>query len=53
VVSRAGDILLLHDGHAARTASGTPVVLDVLPRCSSAIAERGPASRSRCAPRFD
>jgi len=28
----AGDILLLHDGHAARTASGTPVVLDVLPR---------------------
>lgn len=28
----AGDILLLHDGNAARTASGTPVVLDVLPR---------------------
>jgi peptidoglycan/xylan/chitin deacetylase (PgdA/CDA1 family) len=27
----AGDILLLHDGHAARTPSGTPVVLDVLP----------------------
>ena len=27
----AGDILLVHDGHAARTASGTPVVLEVLP----------------------
>ncbi|MDH4285322.1 MAG: polysaccharide deacetylase family protein, partial [Gallionellaceae bacterium] len=26
----AGDILLLHDGHAARTANGTPVVLEVL-----------------------
>ena len=28
---RAGDILLLHDGHAARTATGRPVVLEVLP----------------------
>jgi peptidoglycan-N-acetylglucosamine deacetylase len=28
---RGGDILLLHDGHAARTASGSPVVLAVLP----------------------
>ncbi len=28
---RAGDILLLHDGHAARTANGKPVVLEVLP----------------------
>lgn len=27
-----GDILLLHDGHAARTAAGQPVVLAVLPR---------------------
>lgn len=27
-----GDLLLLHDGNAARTAGGTPVVLDVLPR---------------------
>lgn len=27
----AGDILLLHDGHAARTAAGRPVLLDVLP----------------------
>jgi peptidoglycan/xylan/chitin deacetylase (PgdA/CDA1 family) len=28
----AGDILLLHDGHAARSATGRPLVLDVLPR---------------------
>jgi peptidoglycan/xylan/chitin deacetylase (PgdA/CDA1 family) len=28
----AGDILLLHDGHAARTRSGRPVLLEVLPR---------------------
>jgi len=28
---RAGDILLLHDGHAARTAGGEAVVLAVLP----------------------
>ena len=28
---KAGDILLLHDGHAARTAAGRPVVLEVLP----------------------
>ena len=28
----AGDILLLHDGHCARTAAGRPVLLDVLPR---------------------
>jgi peptidoglycan/xylan/chitin deacetylase (PgdA/CDA1 family) len=28
----AGDIVLLHDGHARRDAGGTPVVLDVLPR---------------------
>lgn len=28
----AGDILLLHDGHPARTAGGEPVVLAVLPR---------------------
>lgn len=27
----AGDILLLHDGHARRTAAGTPVLLAVLP----------------------
>ena len=28
----AGDILLLHDGHAARTADSQPVILAVLPR---------------------
>ena len=28
----AGDILLLHDGHAARSARGIPVSLEVLPR---------------------
>jgi peptidoglycan/xylan/chitin deacetylase (PgdA/CDA1 family) len=26
-----GDILLMHDGHAAQGTSGRPVVLDVLP----------------------
>lgn len=33
-----GDILLLHDGHAARTASGTAVILDVLPELLGALA---------------
>ena len=28
----AGDILLLHDGHAARGPLGTPVIVEVLPR---------------------
>ena len=28
----AGDILLLHDGHCARTAAGRPVLLEVLPQ---------------------
>lgn len=28
---RAGDILLLHDGHARRTTAGAPVLLEVLP----------------------
>jgi peptidoglycan/xylan/chitin deacetylase (PgdA/CDA1 family) len=37
----AGDILLLHDGHAARTRSGTAVVLEVLPGLLSAIEQRG------------
>lgn len=36
----AGDILLLHDGHAACTADGTPVVLVVLPRLLEALARR-------------
>jgi peptidoglycan-N-acetylglucosamine deacetylase len=38
---RAGDILLLHDGHAARTVAGTPVVLAVLPALLAAIEQRG------------
>jgi peptidoglycan/xylan/chitin deacetylase (PgdA/CDA1 family) len=38
---QAGDILLLHDGHAARTRSGVPVILQVLPRLLEAVAARG------------
>jgi peptidoglycan/xylan/chitin deacetylase (PgdA/CDA1 family) len=34
---RGGDILLLHDGHAASTPSGNPVILEVLPRLLQAI----------------
>jgi peptidoglycan/xylan/chitin deacetylase (PgdA/CDA1 family) len=34
----ADDILLLHDGHAARSPAGAPVILDVLPRLLSALA---------------
>lgn len=37
----AGDILLLHDGHAARTATGQPVVLAVLPAVLEAAAAAG------------
>jgi peptidoglycan/xylan/chitin deacetylase (PgdA/CDA1 family) len=33
----AGDILLLHDGHAARTPGGTPLIVEVLPRVLEAI----------------
>jgi peptidoglycan-N-acetylglucosamine deacetylase len=36
-----GDILLLHDAHAARTATGAPVILEVLPPLLEAIAVRG------------
>jgi peptidoglycan/xylan/chitin deacetylase (PgdA/CDA1 family) len=38
------DILLLHDGHAARTAAGVPVVLEVLPRLLDACAAAGLAT---------
>jgi peptidoglycan/xylan/chitin deacetylase (PgdA/CDA1 family) len=38
---QAGDILLLHDHHAAITASGKPVVLQVLPALLDAIASQG------------
>lgn len=37
----AGDILLLHDGNAARSRGGGPVILEVLPRLLDALAERG------------
>lgn len=37
----AGDILLLHDHHAARTPQGRPVLLDVLPPLLAAIREKG------------
>jgi peptidoglycan/xylan/chitin deacetylase (PgdA/CDA1 family) len=36
-----GDILLLHDGHAARTHRGQAVILDVLPRLLDALNARG------------
>ena len=35
-----GDILLLHDGNAARTRGGTPVILEVLPRLLDALAAK-------------
>jgi len=34
----SGDILLLHDGHAARSRTGTPIVLEVLPRLLDVLA---------------
>jgi peptidoglycan/xylan/chitin deacetylase (PgdA/CDA1 family) len=37
---RDGDILLLHDGNAARSRRGTPVILEVLPRLLDALALR-------------
>ncbi len=37
----AGDVLLLHDGHAARTPDGQPVVLAVLPRLLALLQARG------------
>jgi peptidoglycan-N-acetylglucosamine deacetylase len=35
---QGGDILLLHDGNAARSRSGAPVILEVLPRLLDALA---------------
>lgn len=35
-----GDILLLHDGHAARSSSGQAVILEVLPRLLDALAAK-------------
>ncbi|AVO49307.1 polysaccharide deacetylase family protein [Melaminivora suipulveris] len=39
-----GDILLLHDGHAARMADGAPVVLAVLPPLAARLAQQGLAT---------
>lgn len=36
----AGDILLLHDGNAARTADGEPMILAVLPRLLDELSKR-------------
>jgi peptidoglycan/xylan/chitin deacetylase (PgdA/CDA1 family) len=38
---QAGDILLLHDGNAARTPSGAPVILAVLPHLLERISQAG------------
>jgi peptidoglycan-N-acetylglucosamine deacetylase len=38
---RAGAILLLHDGNAARTSTGIPVILEVLPAVLAAAAAEG------------
>jgi len=45
-----GDILLLHDGHAARTARGVPVILEVLPRLLDTLLAAGltPVTLSAC-----
>jgi peptidoglycan-N-acetylglucosamine deacetylase len=37
----AGDVLLLHDGHARRTAQGQPVLLQVLPALLQAVQAAG------------
>jgi peptidoglycan/xylan/chitin deacetylase (PgdA/CDA1 family) len=37
----SGDILLLHDGHAARTAAGSPVILSVLPQLLTRLSTAG------------
>ena len=37
----AGDVILLHDGSAARDRNGRPVVLEALPRVLDVLAQRG------------
>ena len=37
----AGDILLMHDGHAAATPDGRPVILATLPQLLRSLADRG------------
>ena len=48
----AGDILLLHDGHAAATPDGSPVILAVLPQVLAACKRRGlkPVSLAQAIP---
>jgi peptidoglycan/xylan/chitin deacetylase (PgdA/CDA1 family) len=41
---RGGDILLLHDAHAARSAAGAPVIVEVLPRLLAALAQENLAA---------
>lgn len=48
-----GDVLLLHDGRAARTPGGRPVVLEALPRVLEALAGRGLAAVPLPDPRPD
>jgi peptidoglycan/xylan/chitin deacetylase (PgdA/CDA1 family) len=38
---KPGAVLLMHDGHCARTASGVPVIVAVLPAVLDAAAARG------------
>jgi peptidoglycan/xylan/chitin deacetylase (PgdA/CDA1 family) len=38
---KGGDILLLHDGNAAKTQAGTPVILEVLPSLLEHMAQAG------------
>jgi len=40
VHTRPGAILLLHDGHAARTPKGVPVIVDALPLLLAELRER-------------
>lgn len=51
----AGDILLLHDGNARRTAAGTPVLLDVLPPLLAACRAAGlqPVTLAQAVPARD
>jgi peptidoglycan/xylan/chitin deacetylase (PgdA/CDA1 family) len=48
----AGDILLLHDGNAARTAAGVPVILEVLPQLLETLRRRQlvPVGLAACVP---
>lgn len=38
---KGGDILLLHDGNAAKTPAGTPVIIEVLPRLLEHMVQAG------------